>query len=105
MAGITLSGEFKIGPDHFSWKAKGYAGMTNADSNYRGIAARVSLAQGGYRELVIEFHPEDYPNQSPGSRRSFEARVLEYTQKAIESGWRPESRGKPFRFEAEPLKP
>jgi hypothetical protein len=101
MAGTSLSGTFEIGGDRFTWTAKRYAGMSNADSNYRGLAARVMLSSGVFRELVIEFHPDDYPGQIAGSSRSFEARLIEYTQKAIDSGWRPESRGKPFRIEAE----
>lgn len=103
MAGANLSGQFEVGGDRFTWQAKRYAGMSSADSNYRGIAARVMLASGVFRELVIEFHPDDYPGQIALSSRSFEARLVEYTQKAIELGWRPESRGKPFRIEAERL--
>ena len=100
MAGASLSGEFEVGGARYLWEAKRYAGMRNADSNYRGLVARIKLTSGVFRELIIEFHPSDYRGQVSGLGRSFETRLMEYTQKAIELGWRPESRGKPFRIEA-----
>lgn len=103
MAVAHLSGEFEIAGARYKWQAKRYAGMSNADSHYRGLAARVTLASGVFRELVIEFHPQDYPGQVAGSGRNFEARLIEYTQKAIDLGWRPESRGKPFHLKAAKL--
>ena len=103
MAGDGLSGEFELGGVRFAWEAKRYAGIRNADSNYRSLAARIALANGVFRELVIEFHPDDYPGQVAGSGRHLEARLIDCTQKAIDLGWRPESRGKPFRIEAAKL--
>jgi hypothetical protein len=77
--------------------------MRNADSDYRGVAARISLAQGVFRELLIEFQPTDHSGKGVSSGRNFEARLKEYAQKAMALGWRPESRGKPFRIEASEL--
>lgn len=99
MSRFDLAGEFHIGEERFTWIVKRYAGMKDADSNYRGVSARVRLAEGGFRELVIEFHPDDYAGQRPSSGRHFEARLVPCTQQAIEAGWRPASRGKPLRFE------
>lgn len=103
MSRFDLAGEFQSGEQRFSWIVKHYAGMKDADSNYRGVSARVTLAEGGFRELVIEFHPDDYAGQRPSSGRHFEARLVQCTQEAIEAGWRPASRGKPFRFAADPM--
>jgi hypothetical protein len=103
MAGGSLSGEFEIEGARFAWEAKRYAGMRNANSDHRGLAARITLASGVFRELVVEFNPHDYPGQVAVSARNLEARLIEYTQKAIDLGWRPESRGKPFRIEAAEL--
>lgn len=99
MADGHCTGEFKVNGVRFAWEVKRYAGMRNADSNYRGLVARVRLAKGVFRELVIEFHPSSYPGQVAASGSHLEARLIEFTQEAIASGWRPESRGKPFRLE------
>lgn len=103
MSRFDLSGEFQIGSDHFQWIAKYYAGFADADADFRGILARISLVGGKTRELFIEFHPHDYPSKRP-PEGPFEERLIEYTQKAIDQGWRPDSRGKPFRIEAEKLR-
>lgn len=103
MSKLDSSGQFSLGTDKFSWIVKHYAGEFSSDTNFRGITARVSLADANCRELVIEFDRHDYPLRRPASSLPFEARLKEYTQKAIEAGWRPESRGKPYRIVAEPL--
>jgi len=100
MSRFDLAGEFQIGEERFSWIVKHYAGMKDAASNYRGVTARVTLVEGGFRELVVEFHPDDYAGQRPSSGRHFEARLADCTQQAIDAGWRPASRGKPFRLVA-----
>ncbi len=73
------------------------------NTHLRGITARVSLAEAATRELVIEFDPQDYPAKRPASPAQLAARIQECTQQAIDAGWRPESRGKPFRFTADRL--
>ena len=101
MAGAELTGQFELGGSRFRWSAKRYAGTRDPGSNYRPLTARITRADGVYRELVVEFHPDDYPGQVAVSSRDLEGRLIEYTQKAIDLGWRPDSRGKPFRIEAE----
>ena len=103
MSRLDSSGQFKLGADKFSWNVKHYAGESSATTHLRGISARVCLADGGTRELVIDFDPADYPPKKPPSSAQLSARIQEYTQKAIDAGWRPESRGKPYRFAAERL--
>ncbi len=103
MSKLDSSGCFTLGAAQFNWLVKHYAGEFSADSNFRGISARVSLANSNCRELVIDFDVNDYPQKRPASSQHFEARLKEYTQKAIDEGWRPDSRGKPFRIEAEKL--
>jgi len=97
------SGRFQLEADIFSWAVKFYAGESSANTHVRGISARVRLADAQMRELVIEFDPRDYPPQRPPSSGRLAARIQECTQQAIAAGWRPESRGKPFRFTAERL--
>ena len=99
------SGEFELGADKFTWSVRYYGGESSANSHLRGISARVSLAEAQARELVIEFDPQDYPAKRPASAAQLAARIQDCTRQAIEAGWRPESRGKPFRFMAERLAP
>lgn len=104
MARLDTTGSFTLGTDEFTWSVKHYAGEFSADTNFRGITARVCLTEAKSRELVIEFDPRDYPLKRPASSQSFAARIIEYTQRAIEEGWRPDSRGKPFRLAADRLR-
>jgi hypothetical protein len=103
MSRFDSSGDFTIGADKFTWIVKHYAGEFTSNTNFRGISARVCLAEAKSRELVIDFDVQDYPLKRPASSQQFELRIIEYTQKAIEAGWRPDSRGKPFRISADKL--
>ena len=104
MSKLDSSGQFTLGAEKFSWIVKHYSGESSADRNFRGISARVCLVGANCRELVIEFDRDDYPLKRPASSPQFEARLKEYTQKAVEEGWRPDSRGKPYRIVAETLR-
>lgn len=103
MSKLDSSGQFSIGAETFTWVVRHYAGESSTDNDFRGISARVSLRGANCRELVIEFDRRDYPLKRPAVSKSFEARLKEYTQKAVEEGWRPDSRGKPYRIVAERL--
>ena len=103
MSRFDSSGQFNVGSDRFTWVVKHYAGEFTSHTNFRGVSARVCLVEGKSRELIIDFDPQDYPLKRPASSAQFEARVMEYTQKAIDMGWRPDSRGKPFRISADRL--
>lgn len=103
MSKSDFSGTFTLGADTFTWLSKHYSGEVSPDSNFRGLSARVCLADAKCRELVIEFDAHDYPLNRPASVPQFAARIKEYTQKAIDAGWRPDSRGKPYRLAADRL--
>ena len=103
MSRFDLSGHFSIGSEKFAWSAKHYAGEFASNTNFRGISARVCLAEAKARELVIDFDVQDYAVKRPASSQHLESRIKEYTQKAMEEGWRPDSRGKPYRISADKL--
>lgn len=103
MSRLDSSGQFNLGSDQFTWLVKHYAGEFTSHTNFRGISARVCLVDGKSRELIIDFDPEDYPLKRPASSAQFEERLIEYTQKAIDMGFKPDSRGKPFRISADKL--
>jgi hypothetical protein len=96
------SGQFTLGEESFIWSVKYYGGESSANTHVRGLSARVCLSAGQTRELVIEFDPTEYPAKRPASVPQLAARIQEVTALAIEDGWKPDSRGKPYRFEAPP---
>jgi hypothetical protein len=66
-----------------------------------GLAIHVKVAEGVRRELHLEYLAID--PQKPGKMWSapprptiVAARVVEHIREAMEAGWDPESRGKPF---------
>lgn len=103
MSRLDASGQFQLAGAKFTWSVKHYAGESASSTHLRGITARVCLTEGKTRELVIEFDPEDYPAKRPVSNAQLAARIPLCTQEAIDAGWIPDSRGKPFRFTPEPL--
>jgi len=103
MSRLDSTGAFHLGSERFTWIVKHYAGEFTSHTNFRGISARVCLAEGNSRELIIDFDPQDYPLKRPASSAQFEERLIEYTQKAIDEGYRPDSRGKPYKISAEKL--
>ncbi len=103
MSRLDSSGQFQLGADKFKWSVKLYGGEVAVNTHVRGISARVCLAEEATRELVIEFDARDYPPKRPASPVQLAIRIQEYTAKAIDAGWRPDSRGKPFYLAADPL--
>lgn len=73
-----------------------------------GLAILVNAAKSKGRELVLEFaidstrHGEMPPHQR---FRVSNRRLIECVQNAMNSGWDPETRGKPFFFNAGPVNP
>jgi hypothetical protein len=103
MSRLDSSGQFQLGADKFKWSVKHYGGEVAVNTHVRGISARVCLVGETTRELVIEFDAQDYPPKRPAAPAQLAIRIQEYTAKAIDAGWRPDSRGKPFYFVADPL--
>ena len=103
MSRLDSSGQFQLGTDKFNWSVKHYGGEVSVNTHVRGISARVCLAEGNTRELVIEFDAQDYPPKRPAAHAQLAIRIQENTAQAIGAGWRPESRGKPFYLVADPL--
>jgi hypothetical protein len=80
----------------------------SAEDGWRGLAIHVKTAGGVRRELYLEYPawvkethsirytPPARPNISP-------AKVAAHIRQAMEAGWDPESRGKPFVYEVAEL--
>jgi hypothetical protein len=92
----------KVGKDEFEWSIHRQPRWTG-DGVLLGLAILVKPTERSRRELILEFSIErtrqgEIPQQqrNPVSNR----RLIECIQNAMDAGWDPESRGKPFFFAA-----
>jgi hypothetical protein len=69
---------------------------------HRGHSISVCLADGAHRELLLEYpFPKDQPRRIghlPERPKISEETVKSHIRLAIEAGWNPDSRGRPFHF-------
>jgi hypothetical protein len=80
----------------------------SAEDGWRGLAIHVKVAEGVRRELHLEYPAwvkEEYGIRyvEPPRPNVLSAKVEAHIRQAIEAGWDPESRGKPFVYEVEEL--
>ena len=102
MSEFKPSGEFLIESARYEWNVRHYAGASTPYSNHCGLSASIRLQAEGSRELIVDFPIRGYFFSSkPKSAAEFEKRLREIIPHAIEAGWKPESRGKPFRLKIE----
>ena len=100
-AAITIDGFSLI------WRLHREQQLTTADG-WQGVAIHVSVVEGVRRELHLEY-PAVKTQKVGYTRTDFvrqnisPAKVLAHIRRAIEAGWDPESRGKPFVFEVDEL--
>jgi hypothetical protein len=78
------------------WTLEREAQWTTNDGG-KGMAFSVRLADGNFRELLLEF---PYPRWKPGGRQDKERiqpqRIVSAIRQAIDAGWDPQSRGRVF---------
>jgi len=72
------------------------------------VAIHVTVAQGVRRELHLEYpavstHKVGYARADFVLQNISPARVQAHIRRAMDAGWDPESRGKPFVFEVDEL--
>lgn len=96
MSTFKTSGIIEIGGSEYSWCIRHWSGASSMYENFRGPSVSVCLAPGKFRELIVEFPFSDYPFTKPKSHPEFVARIRSSIESAIESGWDPNSRGKPW---------
>jgi len=75
--------------------------QTETTDGPKGMAIHVSVAEGVRRELHIEYQPAEKKAHGPMiaepvRRMIVPQRVEAHIRDAMEAGWDPESRGKPF---------
>jgi len=98
---ITIDGHSLI------WRLHREQQLTTSEG-WMGVAIHVSVAEGVRRELHLEY-PAVKTQKVGYTRTDFvrqnisPAKVLTHIRRAMEAGWDPESRGKPFVFEVDEL--
>jgi hypothetical protein len=100
-AAITMDGVPLI------WRLHREQQLTTADG-WRGVAIHVTVAEGVRRELHLEYpavktQKVDYAKADFVLQNISPAKVQAHIRRAIEAGWDPESRGKPFVYEVDEL--
>ena len=74
------------------------------DGGFKGVTFSVHLADMKHRELILEFpypQPKVHGYQFPAKPKILPEKIDAGIQQAIDAGWRPTSRGRPFIFEVE----
>jgi hypothetical protein len=84
------------------------------EDRWKGVAIHVKMAEGAHRELILEyptaltakpgFHGRPgWSRTDPLRPTIVAAKVTTHIREAIEAGWDPESRGKPFVYQVPEL--
>jgi hypothetical protein len=95
------SGSFSLDSLRYTWEVRHFAGATSPYVDARGISVGVTLDGVTRKELIIDFPFKDYGFAKPRSMGVFEERIKKCARLALAKGWDPESKGKPFRADAE----
>lgn len=99
MAAIKDSGIIEIAGVEYSWNVRHWSGASTMYENFRGPSISVCLRPGKSRELIVNFAFSDYPFRKPKSPSELLDRLRLSIESAIQSGWDPDSRGKPWTYE------
>jgi hypothetical protein len=100
----TIQSELVIEGMPFIWRLHREQQWCTADG-WKGISIQVSTAEGNSRELFLEYPPrktysDGWSHTDPRVRpRISAAKVESHIRQAIQAGWDPNSRGKPFAYQ------
>lgn len=101
MAKFIPSGTLQIEAQQFDWEILHYAQMTTTSQNANGLSVCVWLSGARAKELIVNFPVIGHNYDRPKNPGQFEKRLALCVKQALEQGWNPEKRGKPFRFDSE----
>lgn len=99
MSNIPKSGIIKIDGIELNWEIRHLGGASNLYENYRGLSVSVVQARGKTKELIINFHFQDYWWSLPRSKQDFLDRLKSSIKAASDAGWAPTKRGRAFVYE------
>lgn len=95
------TGTFKLDGVIYAWQVRNFAGSTSPYIDPHGISVEVRLDGITRKELIMDFAFKDYGFIKPKSMGLFAERIKKCAKLAMEKGWEPESKGKPFRAEVD----
>ncbi len=101
MAAFRDHGVIVIDEDEFFWRVRHWVGAPG-EKGQNGLSLSVSTDPGKRRELIVEFPYTEFGAARPKSEVAFAARLKGCIIAAIDEGWRPNSRGRPWIHEADP---
>ncbi|MBZ5629543.1 MAG: hypothetical protein LAO06_11835 [Acidobacteriia bacterium] len=88
---VTVDGE------EYRWQRR-HGWVVDMDVGIKGISISVWLEPGKTRELIVDFPFSVYGLDRSPKRAALIAALSPAIKAAIDAGWRPESRGRTFRF-------
>jgi hypothetical protein len=105
----SIQSETQIDGVSLIWRLHREQQWCTAD-RWKGVAIHVMVAEGAHRELFLEY-PTVVRTQRSGYIRTgwsvrptiLAAKVEAHIRRAMEAGWDPGSRGKPFVFQVDEL--
>lgn len=103
MSRFDPQGKFSVGEYDLQWSIRHYGGGSSLYDEKRGLSVSISSAKEKGRELHIEFDFRDYFFEKPKSGAEFKKRLVACVARALNSRWKPESKGKPLKISASEL--
>ncbi len=85
--------------ERYVWEMRPYGGATSLEDKHRGVAIRIRAKDGRERELILTLITASGGSRKPRPSAGIEQQIREGIAAALKLGWRPDSRGKPFRVD------
>ncbi len=101
MAQFKPAGIIDVDSYALNWRILRHAHATTTSQNSAGMSVSVYLVEGKTKELIIDFPVIDHNYVRPKNTTNFEKQLLVCIKQALEEGWDPEKRGKPYKINAE----
>lgn len=98
----TINGTADLDGTALTWVLASEPSWSNSGDGYKGMCIAVRVVDAARRELIIEYpfptgkdgRPLPVPQRPPLSQAMVDTSI----RAAVEAGWEPNSRGKPFVF-------
>lgn len=103
MGAFRDHGVITVDGDDYHWRVRHWVGgpVKGAGGGCGGLSVSVSTDPGKRRELIVEFPYVEFGQGKPKSEVGFALRLQGCIEAAIADGYRPNSRGRPWIWEAE----
>jgi hypothetical protein len=86
-----------VGEEKYFWHIR-HGWIVDLGEGKKGLSVSVSLDPGRTRELILEFPFAVFGEERSPKREKVAVALRPAIEAAITAGWKPDSRGRPFRF-------